>query len=193
MDSNCRAEHGEDEILKRIRENGLLSHFALLHLEETASTQDCGWELLRNGESGAIVIADRQLAGRGRCGRRWHGDVKGNVYMSIAVGDMGFNCDVSAFAFQFAARIAEMFFAEFSIPLAVKAPNDLMLDGKKVGGILVETAKSMAVVGIGINLVGDENLQSHCAQPVDSIGSLKQLAVKDVATHICAVIAAMLL
>lgn len=166
--------------------------FTVRHLEEAESTQDLAWELLRGGEKKAIVIADRQLAGRGRCGRKWHGAARGNVYMSVAVADMGLNCDLSTFAFKFAARVAEMFSTEFSVPLAVKAPNDLMLNGKKVGGILVETARTMAVIGIGINLVVDENLQSHCAQPVGSIESVKSLAPGDVIPRICAVIATML-
>ena len=189
MDSSRETGQPGDEVLKSIGVHRPFEGFILCHLKEVYSTQDRGWEFLREGKRGAIVIADRQLAGRGRHGKKWHGGVSGNVYLSVAIGDWKFNCDLASFAFRFAEKICETFSAKLSTPLEAKAPNDLMLNGKKVGGILVEAAGIMAVIGVGLNLVHDENLQSQCSQPVGSIDAIRSLALKDAVAHICAALA----
>jgi BirA family biotin operon repressor/biotin-[acetyl-CoA-carboxylase] ligase len=189
MDSNRRTAQKADEILELVRGSSQFGGFAVCRLAEVSSTQDVGWELLRRGEKCALVIADRQLCGRGRCGRTWHSSGSGNVYLSAAVSNLRQNCDLASFAFRFAGKVSKMFMDDFAVALDVKAPNDLMLNGKKIGGILVETACAMAVIGIGINLVHDEALQSQCSQPVGSIDSVKSLAADDVAVRICGLLA----
>ena len=98
---------------------------------------------------GTVIQAARQTDGRGRRGRAWVSP-PGNLYMTIIVrpepsarlGQLGF---IAALAAGDALRP--------HAPVRFKWPNDLMVDGKKLGGILVEAVNDAAAVGIGINII----------------------------------------
>ena len=109
-----------------------------MHLESVGSTQD----VARRLPIGSVVMADYQTDGRGRLSHRWDSPpgsallvsfvVKPNPLLSLAVG--------------IAAAEA------CGRGVRLKWPNDLLLDRRKVGGILVDASPSRAVCGIGINL-----------------------------------------
>ncbi len=109
-----------------------------LHLESVGSTQD----VARTLPIGSVVMADYQTHGRGRLSHRWDSPpgsallvsfvLQPNPLLSLAVG--------------IAAAEA------CGRGVRLKWPNDLLLDSRKVGGILVEASPSRAVCGIGINL-----------------------------------------
>lgn len=103
-----------------------------------ASTQ----ELARTLPIGTAVVAEHQEAGRGRLGRRWEAPPGTALLASFVL------------PFQPLAPIAAGVAAAEACGPAVrlKWPNDLLLDGRKLGGILVEAAGGKAIVGIGINL-----------------------------------------
>jgi BirA family biotin operon repressor/biotin-[acetyl-CoA-carboxylase] ligase len=110
----------------------------VIRLATTPSTQD----VARTLPVGSMVLADHQSAGRGRLGRTWEAPA-GTALLASFV--MPFNPLASL-----AAGVAA---AEACGPdVRLKWPNDLLLDRRKVGGILVEVAERRAVVGIGINL-----------------------------------------
>src|SRR3977135_3865325 len=91
---------------------------------------------------GSIVLADHQPAGRGRPEHRWAAPPGTVLLVSFVLAPNP--------ALSLAAGVAT---AEACGPLVrLKWPNDLLLDGKKVGGILVEATPSKAICGIGINL-----------------------------------------
>jgi biotin-[acetyl-CoA-carboxylase] ligase BirA-like protein len=162
-------------------------NFTVVYVKVTESSgnvaRDC---YQRNGP--AVVVAGRQTAGRGRYGRRWISEHEGNVYMSIALhcpGDGNFFSELSQCLAQ---RIAADFFLKFSIALTVKRPNDLLFAGAKVGGILLERIiPAGLVVGIGLNLLPDDDLQSQCAQPVGCI--IPQLSIVEVLPVLCSAVA----
>ncbi len=97
---------------------------------------------------GTVVQARRQTEGRGRRGRTWISP-PGNLYATLIVrpprtaplAELGF---VAALGAGEALRD--------HAPVRFKWPNDLMLDGRKLGGILVEVAEGAAAIGIGINI-----------------------------------------
>lgn len=122
----------------------------LIHLDETGSTND----YLKKGDfpDGAVVIADRQTAGKGRSGKSWSGAPAGQalylsvLFHSMKIGDMGLLpllCGIAA-----AQSLGEQ--------ACIKWPNDLLLDQKKICGILCESriqgGQVLAVCGLGINL-----------------------------------------
>lgn len=110
----------------------------VLRLGSVASTQDVAREL----PIGSIVVADHQSAGRGRHDRRWEAPPGTALLVSFVVATRAL--------LSLAAGVAA---AEACGPdVRLKWPNDLLLDGRKLGGILVETTPAKAVVGIGINL-----------------------------------------
>lgn len=120
----------------------------LTHLAEVGSTND--WLLARADAlaDGHWVRADRQTAGRGRRGRAWH-DGAGNLMASVLVRADG---AVQQFSFIAAVALREAVMEACSVETALKWPNDLLLDGAKVSGILLERAGAALVVGIGVNV-----------------------------------------
>ncbi|MSQ90892.1 MAG: biotin--[acetyl-CoA-carboxylase] ligase [Phycisphaerales bacterium] len=123
-------------------------------LRETASTQDHA----RGLEVGAVVIAARQTAGRGRLGRAWIDTGDDGLAMSLNVASRagsGQHAERLALAVAIAAAesIEEVCRADSggAPAVALKWPNDLLIARLKVGGILIEQTESIATIGIGIN------------------------------------------
>jgi BirA family biotin operon repressor/biotin-[acetyl-CoA-carboxylase] ligase len=114
-------------------------------------------------EHGTLVLADAQTAGRGRLGRHWFSPPGRNIYASIVVrrpvdGDR-LSQWLSWLPLMAAVSVAEAIDTVAGTNISVKWPNDLLIDGRKVGGILCESGTSarsgsFQVVGIGINING---------------------------------------
>lgn len=127
-----------------------------LHLEQTGSTNDEAAAWARRGAShGAIVTADAQHAGRGRRGRRWSSPPGANVYASLVLRPPPVATGFGALALVVALGIRQ---GLGDVPrLTIKWPNDLLLHGRKVAGILCECrwmgAQPEVVVGFGINVL----------------------------------------
>ena len=112
---------------------------------------------VQGAEHGTVVAAESQTAGRGRRGRRWESPAGENIYMSIllrpdCVPDKAPMLTL-VMAYSVAQVIEELEFAEVQI----KWPNDLVLSGKKICGILTEmqlkgSEIDYVVVGVGINV-----------------------------------------
>jgi BirA family biotin operon repressor/biotin-[acetyl-CoA-carboxylase] ligase len=95
---------------------------------------------------GAVVAAGSQTAGLGRHGHSWHSEAGSGLYFSIVLEP---NPVLTlALGLATAEAIAEV----TGIACDLRWPNDLMLDGKKVAGILVQLVEGKAIAGIGINL-----------------------------------------
>jgi BirA family biotin operon repressor/biotin-[acetyl-CoA-carboxylase] ligase len=113
-------------------------------LAETTSTNDEAKKGGRNGEPhGAVWVAEKQTAGRGRQGRAWISD-SGNLMFSVLLRIAP--TPVVALAAGLAARDA------IGNKAQVKWPNDVLINGKKVAGVLAEGCEGFMVVGIGINV-----------------------------------------
>jgi BirA family transcriptional regulator, biotin operon repressor / biotin---[acetyl-CoA-carboxylase] ligase len=97
-------------------------------------------------ERGAIVVAGRQTAGQGRHGHSWHSEAGSGLYFSVVLEPN----PVLTLALGLAA--VEAIAQVTGIACDLRWPNDLMLDGRKVAGILVQLTDAKAVAGIGINL-----------------------------------------
>ncbi len=98
---------------------------------------------------GTVVMAETQTAGKGRYGRTWQSP-KGNLYMSLVLPDLGKN---TAFIPFLTGLVVSDSLPEFNVSL--KWPNDVLLDGKKVAGILVERQSGKVIIGIGVNIVSN--------------------------------------
>ncbi|MGH6874867.1 MAG: biotin--[acetyl-CoA-carboxylase] ligase [Aestuariivirgaceae bacterium] len=132
--------------------------YRLHHLVEVDSTNAEAMRLSAAGEQGPLWIwADRQLQGRGRLGRSWISEA-GNLYATLllslampptAAGSLGV-------AVSLAALTALRRFIAMQVKLELKWPNDVLIEGKKVAGILVESTirreGMVFAIGCGINL-----------------------------------------
>ncbi len=133
--------------------SALPAGFRLFHFDDIDSTNAEALRRIRDGgTAGDVVLADRQDAGRGRRGRSWQSP-PGNVYMTLIAGvPAGQPAGQLAFVAALAAGEAVRETLPTGQTLNYKWPNDLMLDGAKLGGILIEGARDLFAIGIGINL-----------------------------------------
>ena len=97
-------------------------------------------------ETGSVVVAEEQTAGQGRLGRAWHSEAGAGIYCSIVLQPM----PVLTLALGLAAQSA--IFEATGLTCDIRWPNDLLLGGRKVAGILVQGADGKAIGGIGINV-----------------------------------------
>jgi BirA family biotin operon repressor/biotin-[acetyl-CoA-carboxylase] ligase len=125
---------------------------------ELDSTQSVARELARAGAAaGTTVIAERQTAGRGRLGRQWHSPGGLNLYTSIVLRPDLAPSSVPQVALVVGAAVAAAVAEETALRPAIKWPNDVLLDGRKVAGILTEMESEVdrvhwVIAGVGVNL-----------------------------------------
>ena len=141
---------------------GLVQHFA-----STSSTSTLALDAAQQGAQGGVWIADEQTAGRGRGGHTWHSAAGDGLYVSMLVRPALAPSRALwlSLATGLAAQSAIMALA--TLKADIRWPNDLLLDGRKCGGILVETslapqaeaALRYAVIGVGINVNHPEFLE----------------------------------
>lgn len=136
---------------------------------ETASTQDVLHGLDR--PLGLVAIAFRQTAGRGRLGRAWADTGLDGVALSLVAPAEGADA-AERLVLAAALGAARGIERASGLRVGIKWPNDLVVDGRKLGGILIERsarrAGDVAVVGIGIN-VGQRAFPAELASTATSL------------------------
>ena len=126
-----------------------------MRLGSVTSTQD----VARAMPVGSIVIADHQTAGRGRHERRWDAPPGTSLLVSFVLPPHPL--------LSLAAGVAAA--EACGQPVRLKWPNDLLLDGRKLGGILVEAMPEKAICGVGINLTWAPEGAARLARPRDEL------------------------
>lgn len=132
-----------------------------IHLyDKLESTQIEAHRLVANGSGhGTLVIAERQTSGRGRMGRPWHSPAGLGIWMSLVVTpqlSLSFAPQITLLT---AVALCRTIRKNYQVDIGIKWPNDLLIKGRKVSGILVESSgederiRYMVIgVGIGCNL-----------------------------------------
>lgn len=165
-----------DDLLARLGDCPLAHE--VLTFEETASTNDVAARLGREGHAGGLLVfAERQTAGRGRFGRRWDSAPHAGLWFSLLLRP--------AFAVEKWVRlttwagvgVAAAIESATGLVAQVKWPNDVLIGGKKVAGILTECSsdtgqRMFAVTGIGLNV----NQEAMPGELADRAASLRQCA-----------------
>jgi BirA family biotin operon repressor/biotin-[acetyl-CoA-carboxylase] ligase len=124
--------------------------------QQTGSTNADLLARLARGEhvgEGHWLVADRQTAGRGRLGRGWNdgqGNFMGSTVVHLTVGDPSAATLALVAGVALAKTVAAL---APGVGAQLKWPNDLLIDGAKCAGILMERTSNSVVIGIGVNLV----------------------------------------
>lgn len=143
-------------LLKNLKTNFLGKN--AIYYKQIDSTQNKIWELLKDEltPNGTLVIADIQTNGIGTHGRLWYTDEENNIAFSFLIK---MDCNIKkieGITIKIAQIIVDLFKNLYKIELQIKAPNDIVYNGKKLGGILTQTKVvkenvKYLIVGIGIN------------------------------------------
>lgn len=148
-----------------------------LHLELVDECPSTNTELVERARSGAVhgsvLACEHQSAGRGRRGNGWVSAVGGSVVFSILWRFPRGARALSGLSLAVAVAAAEALERLGAREVSLKWPNDLLCGGRKLGGILVETAEAggpvAAVIGVGVNLRLDAAARERVGRPVTDL------------------------
>ena len=152
-----------DILNKELIEIGMKSDFighSVEVLESVDSTNDYAKKKAKELVDGSVIISLEQVKGKGRRGRSFHSGKGDGIYLSIILKP-GFEPAKAPFITSIAGAALVNTFNKFNIQTKVKWPNDVLINGKKVAGILTEMSADMEfieyiVLGVGINVSGLE-------------------------------------
>ncbi|WP_245183076.1 MULTISPECIES: biotin--[acetyl-CoA-carboxylase] ligase [unclassified Haematospirillum] len=142
-------------MIRTHRDEALPKGWRLVFLRETDSTNE---EIKRRRNSdpgeGFVIVAGSQTAGRGRRGRSWESP-EGNLFLSIRLRQSAQGvADSASLSFIAALALLDAFSSMApALDVALKWPNDVLVSGAKVSGILLETDTPWIIVGVGVNVL----------------------------------------
>ena len=128
--------------------------------EVTESTQRL---LHEDDPEGAVAVAEEQTEGRGRLGRTWQAPAGSSVLVSVLLRPEIAASRLPELSLVAGGAVAEAIAEVTGVDPAIKFPNDVLLDGRKVAGILAESSEGRVVLGVGVNVN-----QSHDELPTDA-------------------------
>lgn len=145
----------EEKILKYINQTPI----SLKVFKTLESTNKTAKQLAAEGaDEGLLIVAEHQTAGRGRLGRSFYSPADTGLYFTLVLKPQLSPEDITLITAAAAVAVAETIEKEFAVPTYIKWVNDIFIKGKKVCGILCESAfngdgtTAYSVLGIGINL-----------------------------------------
>jgi BirA family transcriptional regulator, biotin operon repressor / biotin---[acetyl-CoA-carboxylase] ligase len=159
------------------------SPFTVWHHHQIGSTNDEARRLASEGAPhGTVVHADEQTAGRGRRAHTWFSP-PGNLYLSIILRTGQPVARAAELSFLAALAVADT--VEALLPrqtsIVLKWPNDVLVNGAKIAGILLEQAGDATIMGIGLNVL---EAPSHTAYKVTTVAASGGIASVDGARDI---------
>jgi len=145
--------------------------------KETASTNDTAYDLAASGEKeGSVVIAESQSAGRGRMGRKWFSPKSKGAYFSVILRPDILPKKVPGITLFSALSVAKTIRETMNLDAFIKWPNDVLIDGQKICGVLTEmnaeTDKiNFVIIGVGINInTKKEDLPKGATSIMEELG-----------------------
>jgi BirA family biotin operon repressor/biotin-[acetyl-CoA-carboxylase] ligase len=144
-------------LLKLDAGEGTIGH-RILHYFKTDSTNTVAMALASKGaEHGTVVVAEEQTAGRGRLGRVWHSEKSTGIYVSVILRPPLAPSAAPMLTLMAGVAVHEAVRIAAGVTADIRWPNDVLVGGKKVCGILTEMSAELdrlhaVVLGIGINV-----------------------------------------
>ena len=149
-----------DDLLARLGKTRLVGRD--IHVfQETTSTNDVIEKLARDGvREGVVVFAESQTRGRGRLGRKWVSPTRKGLWFSILLRPNLRPQETTQLTVASATALRRAIFQQTRLPVEIKWPNDILINGKKVAGILTEMSAELdrvrhVIPGIGIDVNQD--------------------------------------
>jgi BirA family biotin operon repressor/biotin-[acetyl-CoA-carboxylase] ligase len=179
--SLIRAELGDNKIGNKI-----------VHYFRVDSTNEAALKLAAAGAPhGSVVLAEEQTAGRGRFGRSWYSEKSSGIYVSVILRPPLAPATAPILTLMAGVAAQQAVSTATGLSVDIRWPNDLLVDGKKVCGILMEMTADLdrlhaVVLGIGINV-------NHSAMPAELKEIATSLRIETGRSHSRAHIAAALL
>ncbi len=140
--------------IDRVRDNLRTEAFgqSLFYFEKLSSTNDKLAELARGGNpEGTAIVAETQTAGRGRQGNTWYSPPGLGLYLSVLLRPSLPALRLSGITLALGLAAARAIEQCTPAKIQIKWPNDLYCQGRKVGGLLVESHDDFLIAGIGVN------------------------------------------
>lgn len=125
--------------------------------EQIPSTIDAARELAQQPPAhGLLVAAEHQSRGRGRQGAAWVSPKAKDLLLTFVVRIRDWTPSLSFLSLYAAVAVARVLDTAYQIPIGIKWPNDLTIDGKKLGGVLVEinSQQNLVFISLGLNVLG---------------------------------------
>ena len=144
----------------------------VIHFDTVGSTMDEAFRLAQEGLTEAAVVAEHQNAGRGKADNHWVSE-GGDLLVTLILRPKLPLSFAGALGLEALAALADTLAELYGLTLTLKWPNDLMADGRKVAGVLIEASgpadrPRFYTVGLGLNVHGLPNLD----RPVTSVEAL---------------------
>ena len=129
------------------------------------STNDQAFQIIKNtNNKSGIVIAEKQKRGRGKYGKKWT-SLKGNLFVSIFFQINLVKLSLKNLTKVNCFLVRKLLSNFYKDTIAIKNPNDLLIDNMKISGILQETlsksGETFIIVGIGINLIKSPAIKNY--------------------------------
>ena len=139
--------------------------FKVLRFKKLRSTNDTAIRIIRNSNlKYGMIITENQSHGRGQYGRKWL-YFKGNLFVSFFYSLENLNLTLSQITKLNCILVKKILSKYYKKRITYKKPNDLLIKGKKISGILQETInknnKKSLIVGIGLNLVKNPIISNY--------------------------------
>ena len=154
----------------------------VLVFNSTSSTNDIAAEYAKNkANDGLVIFAEEQTAGRGRAGSKWQSEPGDSILCSVVLTDCKINPELLSLAC--AVAIAEAIGKIGDTEAKIKWPNDIILNGKKVAGILLESKSDSTsgayVLGIGVNCHQNKDSFPPELQPIATSVDIESQSISD--------------
>src|SRR3989338_2489463 len=171
-----------EEITRELKTKIIGSNVIIL--ERTTSTMDTAKKLAHTGfKNGAVIFAEEQTGGRGRSGHSWSCPKYKGLLFTLLLKHNIKSDHICLLTGTMAVSITETIRETLQLPAVIKWPNDILIDGKKVGGVLVELAKGLGkqpivLVGIGLNVnIPEDDLPEQSRLPATTLAIEKKVPI----------------
>ncbi len=139
--------------------------FIIYRFKKVKSTNDTAIRILKKFKNNyGMIISETQTNGRGQYGNKWI-SLNGNLFMSLFFEIENFRFSLTKLTTLNCLLIKKVLSFYYKKKIVLKKPNDLIIDKKKICGILQETVsingKKFLVVGIGLNLIKNPNIRDY--------------------------------